>query len=57
MSFVFGFCAALQDTIDTFGETVSKMGLESRGRMAVRIGTVLGVVTLMATAADGQMGT
>ena len=38
------------------GGTVSKMGLKSRGRIAARVGTVLGAVTLLAAAADGQMG-
>ena len=42
--------------IVAFGGTVSKMGLRSRGRVAMRVGTVLGAVALLAAAVNGQMG-
>ena len=58
----FGFGAASSREA-AFGGTVlksiAKMGLRSRGRVAVAtrvVGAALGVATLLATAADGQMG-
>ena len=56
-SVILSAAAILLCEVVNFVTLRSNMGPKSRGKVAVRIGTVLGVVTLLTAGVHGQMGT